>query len=198
MARSEPGVGQLYVLGRVAGDNPEVMKAIARNTLGNYQEQYQSLNAELAYHREESWDVDKLREWALDPETEVDHETFMGAWSELFEPILTITAATAPMIAGNEQESQVFEQHIRKASLELFLLVNNPVVRYAIVAGFEPGFREDVDEILTRIGREIWGTAEALVQDEIRFENYPPETAERLLRIAERLESSDGYQEDGR
>lgn len=188
MAGSEPEFGQLNLLQLAAGGQDEAMKAVARMALPSYREKYEALNDELAYHRSEVWDVDGMREWALDPEMKVDQETFTEAWNELFNPVLIITAATAPLFAGDQREAQVFEGRIREALFDLFLRVNNPVIRYAIIAGFEPRFRAEVDEMLIRIGREIWGTAGALVLDEIQVENFPPETAELLLSIAARIE----------
>lgn len=190
MAGNGSRLGTLNVLRQAAGGNAEAMKAVARMALPNYRKKYRALDEELDHHRAESWDGEAMRDWALDPETEIDPETFTAAWGEIMNAILTITAATAPMLAGDERESQVFESRIRQASFDLFLLVNNPVVRYSIIAGFEPRFREDVDEMLNRIGRETWGTLEALVQDELQVDNYPPETAEVLRLTAERIEAS--------
>ena len=189
MAESRSGLGALNVLRQAASGNTEAMKAVARMALPNYRQKFRQYDSELDHHRTETWDVDELREWALDPETEVDPETFMAAWNEIMNNVLIITAATAPMLAGDQRESEVFERRIRQASLDLFLLVNNPVIRYSIIAGFEPRFRENVDEMLARIGRETWGTLEALVQDELQLENYPPETAEVLRQMAEQVEA---------
>lgn len=190
MAGNSSGLGTLNVLRQAASGNAEAMKAVARMALPNYRKKYRALDDELDHYRAETWDGEAMREWALDSETEVDPETFMAAWGEIMNAILTITAATAPMLAGDERESQVFESRIRQASFDLFLLVNNPVIRYSIIAGFEPRFRKDVDEMLNRIGRETWGTLEALVQDELQVDNYPPETAEVLRLTAERIEAS--------
>jgi len=189
MAGSSSGLGALNVLRQAAGGDAEAMKAVARMALPNYREKYRQYDSKLGHHRAKTWDVDELREWALDPETAVERETFMAAWNEILNNVLIITAATAPLLAGDQRESEVFEQRIRQASFELFLLVNNPVIRYSIIAGFEPRLREEVDEMLQRIGQEIWGTLEALVQDELHVDNYPPETAQVLRLMAERIEA---------
>lgn len=188
MAGSAAEFGRLKLLQLAGSDHHEAKKAVARMVLRSYLEKYETLNNELAHHQSETWDVEELREWALDPETEVDQETFTGAWTELFNQILQITAATAPLLAGDQGESEVFEARLRQSFLDLFFHLNNPVIRYAIIAGFEPRFRDEVDQMLTRIGREVWGTAGALVRDEIQVENFPPGTAELLLSIAARIE----------
>lgn len=189
MAGPDSGFGRLDLLRQAAGGKAEAMKAVARMALPNYRKKYRELDDELTHSRAEVWDVDEMREWALDPETEVDRETFMQAWGELFNTVLTITSSTAPLLGGNQQESELFERRLRQASFDLFLLVNNPAVRYSIVAGFEPRLRQAVDEWLTRIGREAWGTLEALVQDELHVDNYPPDTARVLRNIADQIEA---------
>lgn len=57
---------------------------------------------EFTHSLAEVWDLDVMRGWALDPEAEVDRKTFMEAWGELFNTVLTITSVTVPMIAGDD------------------------------------------------------------------------------------------------
>jgi hypothetical protein len=178
-------------LQQAAQGDPQAMKAVARMALPGYRAKYQQLDQQLEHHRREAWDVDEMREWALDPETEVSREEFEAALGELMNQVLTITASTGPLLAGDDRESKTYEQVLRQGAFDLFLLVNNPVIRYTIVAGFDPRFREDVDDFLDWLGRETWGTVGALVQDDLSVEHYPPDTARLLQDVADRVVSGE-------
>lgn len=182
---------KMNLLRNAAKGDAQSMKAVARLALPGYRKKYHQLNDELEHRRGEVWDVEGLREWALDPETQVAQEEFDAVLGDVMNTVLTITAATGPLLAGDPEESRHWEQRLRQAAFDLFLLVNNPVIRYTMVAGFDPRYREDVDEFLEWLGRETWGTIGALVEDDLTIENYPPDTRRVLADIAKRVQAGE-------
>ena len=49
----------------------------------------------------------------LDPETEVSRDEFETVLDELMNALLRLTAATGPLLGGDEQESKAYERDIR-------------------------------------------------------------------------------------
>lgn len=182
---------QANLVRRAFGGDRSAARQLIGTALTNYRERLLDIRAELDYHRANTWNEAAARSLAFgDDDQEATAEQTIGALSAIHTKLLLLCSTVPVMLMSDDEEAEPLEDQARAAAMDLFLLLHTPEIRYAIVAGFRPELRADVDEYLDRMGLELWGTIDALLADEqITVEDFPPETASVMAHMADVAEA---------
>lgn len=183
---------QANLVRRAMGGDSTAAFQLVSEALDVHRSKVMDLRRELDHHHRNNWDAGADRARAI--EGEVTAEETVNAFSAIHKKLLFLTACVPLILMGPEEEREVWEEELRGAAFDLFLILHNPQVRYAIVGGFREEIREDVDDYLDRMGLSLWGTIEAvLAEGDATVEDFPPETAALLeYMVDDRLDEPEG------
>jgi len=175
-------MGYKDIMSALQGDRNAALK-MAHSLLKDKRAMLDKLKATIDEQHAQSWDADARRREAL--AGEYDPEITVNALGQYYQQILRITHLLPLTLVANGQEQQEFEDRLIDHCYDLAVMLANPTMRYAIVAGFDEGIREDVDEYMQAAGRELWGTIYTLTkQGEITWSDFPEDTAGILQDVA--------------
>lgn len=176
---------QANLVRRAFGGDAAAVRELVTEAVGIHREKFLGIRQELDYHREHTWDDGAARKRILEGD-DVPPEQVLGAFAELHRGLLRLTSSLTVMLMADDDELDVWEDRVRSSAFDLFLLLHAPEIRYSIIGGFRPELREDVDNYFDRMGLELWGTIDGLLQDgEITLEDFPPETQAVMQHHAE-------------
>lgn len=182
-------------LSAIRGDQNAAM-AIARQMLQGKRETLDELKATIETQRREEWDAEARREECF--AGEYDPEMAVNALSQLYQAVLEVTYLLPLALLADGQQRQQYENRLIDNAYDLAVMLANPTIRYAIVAGFDPEVRPEVDEKFQQIGRELWGTAYTLTDPgKIQWSDFPTDTAAILQDVAQRAQQQQSQQNRG-
>lgn len=78
-----------------------------------------------------------------------------------------------PAVLLAEEDQDEYQEMMEESVRDLLLALHNPTIKYGILSAVEPEYRDEFEEKLTRMAENLWQTATALTQDEIKFEDFP-------------------------
>lgn len=167
----------------IQGDREAVLR-IAHHTIPKAREKVEIAQELIREKHRTEWDEDARRREAYNGEYAPEIAT--NALSDIYTHVLGVTHTLPLALIADDEEAQVYSDLLVDHLLELVVILHNPLYRYAIVSQINPDAREAVDEYLTKIAREIWGTMEAVTSEgRITFEDFPPDTAAALEKVNE-------------
>lgn len=179
---------QANMVRRAMGGDSTAAFQLVSEALDVHRSKVMDLRRELDHYHAHDWTEGAERTRAF--EGEVSGDEVVGAFSTVYKQILFISAAVPLILMGPEEEREAYEAEIRSAVYDLFIMLHNPQVRYAIVGGFREEVREDVDDYLDRMGLSMWGTIEAVLSEgDATVDDFPPETAAVIELMRERIEA---------
>lgn len=167
------------------GDQQAVVSLLEAG-LPKLHESLDELQTEVQQRHAQEWEADTAREAAMNGQ--VTPAQTVGAFQDLYQSFLKLLTYTPAAFAADGGDVAAYQEAMQNALWELVLRLHNPTIRYAIVGGFEPEAREDVDEYLTKFGRELWGVALALSEPQgLSIEDLPPETAASVQQVSQAM-----------
>lgn len=180
--------------------NKNATAQIVAKALPTIANQYASIKSEIKDRRENEWDEEEAREMVMDADGELPEEWTVGAFSDVMSSLLQLLALTPAALMADEGEADTIGGLWNDTAVSLFIKLHNPTVRYGIIAGFRPELRDDAEEYFERMGREVWGTLDVLVEsDEVNVEDFPPETGHIIKTLGQNMaQNVDGNQMPGR
>lgn len=165
------------------GDRAAALK-MAHSLLKDKRETLDELKATIDEQHAESWDAEARRREAM--AGEYDPQITVNALGQYYQQILRITHLLPLTLIAHGDEQQEFETRLIDHCYDLVVMCANPTLRYAVIAGFDPSIREEVDEYIQAAGRETWGTLYTLTaQGEINWSDFPQDTAGILQDVAQ-------------
>lgn len=187
-------MGYRDIMSALQGDRNAALK-MAHSLLKDKRAMLDELKATIDEQHRESWDAEARRREAL--AGEYDPQITVNALGQYYQQILRITHLLPLTLIANGQEQQEFEDRLLDHCYDLVVMLANPTMRYAIVAGFDEEIREEVDEYIRAAGRELWGTVYTLTeQGEINWSDFPTDTAGILQDVARSAQQQQEGQAD--
>ena len=175
-------MGVRDIMSALQGDRNAALK-MAHGMLKDKRETLDELKATVDEQHRESWDAEARRRECM--AGEYDPEIAINALGQYYQQILRITHLLPLTLIADGDEQTEFEDRLIDHCYDFVVMLCNPTMRYAVIAGLDPEIREDADHYMQAAGRELWGTLYTLTeQGEITWSDFPEDTAAILQDVA--------------
>lgn len=188
-------MGVRDIAAALQGDRNAALK-MAHSLLRDKRETLDELQATIDEQHEQNWDAEARRRECYNGE--YDPETAVNALSQLYQQVLRVTHLLPLTLLADDGERQEFESRLIDNCYDLAVMVSNPTIRYAIIAGFDEEIRPEIDEYMRMVGRETWGTIYTLTESgEINWSDFPDDTGGILQDVARSVQEQQQQQQGG-
>lgn len=167
-------------LAALLSSNGISISAMAKRMLPRLGEHIDEARATIHDKHRTEWDADARRREAYSGE--IDPEAALSALSMYHRQLLKcLNLLTLSLTITEEQNRTEIENEFFDELYSLVVMIHNPTLRYALVGAVDADVRQDVDDMFSRMSRELWGTLVALTNEgKITTADFPPEMRDAL------------------